>query len=534
MFLNKRLLPLGVLTSYLLSLFVLGYANPAWAGCGCDKLPPELAEVRPNVTYAGSEVTLFHPSLQTGQAYQVIFQSGTTGKKVGVEAIAVTRRDLADGAAKPQVVVSVPNLPLGPARIVLKQVGQKNVLLKLTDSAFTVAPQPVSLPENIGELIFSGYQAAVSRDGLVYFSFDISDIHHPRIFNGDARGYPLRFSSEDVVFTNPQGFLMQLLEEDIQGLFALPMPASNKNSTGLQYARHEFNSFAFLHTGEYVHKIDAQDPQWHTDNTPNTPHIDHDHIIMAVSGLLADGSVPTPGATPAFDLVVNISTFFQHGLFGSSYVSLSDQAATDSYNSQTGQTGVEGDVSSNGQILLSGEAAIAGDVMAGFSAGLSTTLSGTAKISGETAKTAILIEPLQVDIPMVLPDLGSLIVSGSDTLRLEAGSYQVSEFIVSGKGQVFVDNTSGPVTLYVTGPVQMSDQAMIHVAHTNPEEFAVYVADQSAVQLAGAATFSGVLYAPESSIQMTDQAELFGAFVGASAVLTDGAQAHYDSALQAE
>ena len=110
----------------------------------------------------------------------------------------------------------------------------------------------------------------------------------------------------------------------------------------------------------------------------------------------------------------------------------------------------------------------------------------------------------------------------------------MSEFIVSGKGQVFVDNTSGPVTLYVTGPVQISDQAVIQAANNNPEEFAVYVADQSAVQLAGAATFSGVLYAPESSIQMTDQAELFGAFVGAAAILTDGAQAHYDATLQAE
>ena len=522
MFSNKRLLPLGVLTSYLLSLFVIGYANPAWAGCGCDKLPPALAEVRPNVTYAGSEVTLFHPNLQTGQTYQVLFRSGVSDEKAAVQALAVTRRDLADGVMKPQIVVSVPTMPLGPTQIVLRQVGQKNVLLALADSAFTIAPQPVSLPENIGEVVFSDYQAAVSRDGLVYFSFDLSDIHHPRSFNGDARGYPLRFSSEGVVLTNPQGFLMQLLEEDIQGLFALDTAVSSQNSTGLQYARHEFNSFAFLHTGEHVHKIDSQDPQWHTDNTP---HIDHDHIIMAVSGLLADGSVPTPGATPAFDMVVNVTTFFQHGLFGSSYMSLSDQAATDSYDSQTGEVGVQGKVSSNGQILLSGEAMIVEETTAEFSTETSMMLS-------ETSPT--LIHPLQVDIPMVLPSLGSLIVSGSDTLTLEPGSYQVSEFIVSGKGQVFVDNTSGPVTLYVTGPVQISDQAVIQAANNNPEEFAVYVADQSAVQLAGAATFSGVLYAPESSIQMTDQAELFGAFVGAAAILTDGAQAPYDATLQAE
>ena len=44
-----------------------------------------------------------------------------------------------------------------------------------------------------------------------------------------------------------------------------------------------------------------EDPEWHADGTP---HIDHNRIVVAVSGVLADGGRPTPGATPPFELVI--------------------------------------------------------------------------------------------------------------------------------------------------------------------------------------------------------------------------------------
>jgi hypothetical protein len=72
----------------------------AQAGCGCDKPPPELAEVRPNVTSAGMEATLFHSNIQSGQTYDVTFASGITGESATVTSTAVFKRDLADGQEK--------------------------------------------------------------------------------------------------------------------------------------------------------------------------------------------------------------------------------------------------------------------------------------------------------------------------------------------------------------------------------------------------------------------------------------------------
>ncbi len=51
-----------------------------------------------------------------------------------------------------------------------------------------------------------------------------------------------------------------------------------------------------------MHAIDPTDDDWHLDGTP---HIDHNHLIVAIAGVYADGSLPQPGATKAFDLHLN-------------------------------------------------------------------------------------------------------------------------------------------------------------------------------------------------------------------------------------
>jgi hypothetical protein len=104
------------LTIGLAMLTLAAAATPAAAGCGCDKPPPP-AEVRPHAAYPGAQVTLFHPALEAGAPYVVAFRSGTTSETAVITADAISRRDLADGRAKAQLVVPVPPLPLGPAAL---------------------------------------------------------------------------------------------------------------------------------------------------------------------------------------------------------------------------------------------------------------------------------------------------------------------------------------------------------------------------------------------------------------------------------
>ena len=71
-------------------------------------------------------------------------------------------------------------------------------------------------------------------------------------------------------------------------------------SDALTYWRHEFRSYKQDHRRNDVHRTD-DDADWHADGTP---HIDHDRIVVAISGMLMSGSRPAPGATPPFELVV--------------------------------------------------------------------------------------------------------------------------------------------------------------------------------------------------------------------------------------
>ena len=518
---QKIRLFLTFLTGILLSQPFLAHA-----GCGCDKPPPELSAVRPNATYAGMDVTLTHPSVQSSLSYDVTFTSGITGESATVTAVAVTQRDLADSQEKPQLVVTVPALPLGPTSISVRLSGQTPVVMAAPDEVFTVAPQPLTFSETIGEAIVPAYQAAVSRSGVVYISLDVTDMQMPRTFTAQALGYPLRFTNNDVVFTNTQGFLMQLLEEGMPGLFAIDAASGSPDSDTLQYSRHEFNTYFLHHDERQAHNVDPTDPHWHLDGSP---HIDHDHLIVAISGMLDDGSTPAPGVTPAFDLALSTYTLFHHGLVGDAAVTLTNQAFTDSYNSTTGLSGSHGDVRSNGTIRLTNTSVIDGDAT-----GFGFALSNGSVITGEMSQATEPTELLMVDLPPALENLGSLQLTNGAISSLGPGSYRLSKLEVVNNGILSIDNTLGPVTLYVTGDVTIDNGGRIFTSDPDPEKFALYVVGSHTVKFSNTGTLHGVVYAPEAEIEVDNGAQSFGSFVGNEIHLANGAAVHYDTALRGE
>lgn len=508
----------------LLSVACLQSPPSAQAGCGCDKAPPAPAAVRPHATYAGMDVTIFDASLQSEQTYEVTFTSGITGESQTVSGVAVTKRDLADSQYKPQVVVAVPFLPLGPTSISVSQAGQSGALLATDDAALTVVPQPLALTNEVGTSQVPDFQAAVSREGTVYLSLDLTGLTLPRTFKGTALGYPLRFSGLDVIFYNAQGFVMQLLEEGMTGLYSINT-AAGTNSDTLMYSRHEFNTYFVGHTERQTHEVDTTDPNWHLDGTP---HIDHDHMIVAIAGQFDDGSLPAPGATPPFDLAVEVRSFFHHGLFGDAYVDMTDNARIDAYNLPDGGNGPAGNILSNGLVALSVNATVDGHAK-----GFRFDISGNAHVTGETTVATEPTEFIPVDIPAGLEDLGTIfLTSRRDSLTLVGpASYRVANLVVLDKGQLHIDNTAGPVTAYVTGRVDILANN-VTAADPDPEKFAVYVAGDGPVRLNNNGTFHGVVYAPEAFVSAAGQGDFYGAFVGGEVMLLEHARVHYDLTLK--
>jgi len=518
-----------ILTLLALAAIVFFSSLPAaHAGCGCQKPPPNLAAVRPNATYAGTSVTLFSPSFQVGQVYAVDFASSATTAKATVTGTIVTRRDLADGVTKPQLTVAVPaSLPLGPTSLSVRLSNLTTPVLIIDDAAFTVVPAPIALPQNPGTITYPGYQAAVARDGILYVSLDVSGVSMPRVYEAQAQGYPLTFSESGTAFYNIQGFLMQLLvtpqgKQPIPGMFRVPSAAPTTNSDRLHYSRHEFNSYYLQHFERQPHQVDSSDPNWHLDGTR---HVDHNHLILAIDGALAGGTLPTPGATPPFSLVLQCFTLFSHGFVGADSISMSGTVFTDSYAPGSVTPQAHGDVFTNGTLGMSNSATVKGNASAG-----SFNIAGSAVITGTRTTVTTPTTFMPISLPAGLPDLGSINPSGTVTLT-GPGSFKIKDLTVSASNTLYVDNSTGPVTLYITGQMQIKG-GTVNVADPNPENFAVYVASIKDAALSSDATFNGVVYAPTSNVTLSGKGNFFGSFVGKNMKASGESKVHFDEALR--
>jgi hypothetical protein len=509
-----------------LAALLITYPTLLQAGCGCEKPPPSASSVRPAVTYGGMPVTLFHSSLVAGQTYDVTF-TAMNGSAANVSSVpAVSKRDLADGVYKAQLSVPVPNnLPLGPVGITVKKTDQNTILLSVSDVAFTVAPQPISFPTQVGEFHYQNFQFAVSRSGIAYISLNLSAVTLPMVFQAQAKGYPLRFNSNGVVFYNTQGFLMQLLNQNMPGL-GTTIASSGSDSDTVHYSRHEFATFYLHHNEKQTHNVDANDANWHLNGSR---HIDHDHLVLALVGTL-NGTAPAAGATPAFELVVKTFSLFQHGLVGVSSISMSNTAKTDSYNSNTGLSGTDGDLRSNGTINLDNRALVDGDATASsFSVLNGSVITGTKKTTSQA------LNFMPIFVPSGLQNLGDIVRTNNSTYTLVGpASYKVGKIDLNNGAHLLIDNTAGPVTLYIEQYVKTTNTTQITTTDANPEKFALYMVNGGDVELNNNGIFYGVVYGPQSVLKLTNSGQFSGAFVGKNVILNNSAEVHYDTALRGE
>jgi hypothetical protein len=499
------------------------FVAPASAGCGCEKPPPLPAPIRPGVTYPGAEVTVFSSLLVAGDTYTVIFDSGTAPVRASVSARAVSRRDLGDGVVKTQLPVAVPPLPPGPAAISVEFDGTR--LVSISDAAFTVAPAPVAVPADRTASVLAGYGAAVSRAGIVYVSLDLSQVRSPLVIRAQLRGYPLRFDAAETLFYNTQGFLMQALDGAMPGLFTLSESHDPADSDVLQYSRHEFNTFFLQHAERQAHALSADDPNWHLDGTR---HIDHDHLILALSATLADGTAPEPGQTPPADLAIDTFSIFSGGLTAVGDVTMSNAAFTTSYDSRSLAAGHSGDVLSGGNLSMSSGARVDGTAVAATFA-----FDATAAVTGDMLVCSAPPSTMPVQIPAGLVDLGQIVLRmGKSFALVGPGSFRVADINLMRESRLRVDNANGPVTLYVTGRVTVATDAEVIAADPDPEKFAVYVVGKGPVNLARSSAFAGVVYAPAASIELSQGGVFYGSFVGGTVQVSGGSGVVYDVALR--
>src|SRR5262245_4312455 len=245
------------------------------------------------------------------------------------------------------------------------------------------------------------------------------------------------------------------------------------------------------------------------------------------------------------------------GVIGLNSVSLSGGGVFDSYDSSKGsyasQLGgkpyaqSDGDIQSNGNISLSGAAAVYGDATPGPGKAV------TGKVANVHGSTAPASKPIVANPYVYAPTVPSSgAFSGSKSFT--SGTYRYSTFTVPGGKSVTFNGTvelwvDGKFTISGSGYGLLNPGATLVIHHGSsdfvcsgsgiinkdllPKNLTVYSASLTKTDISGPPRFYCTIYAPQASLICSGGSGLFGAATSKSILISGGAGIHYDSSLGA-
>jgi hypothetical protein len=233
--------------------------------------------------------------------------------------------------------------------------------------------------------------------------------------------------------------------------------------------------------------------------------------------------------------------YLNFAAFGSDLVRLHGQGLTNDIAS-----GGDGDVFSNTQITLQGQAVVGGDAVSAGAAG-SVSVGSNASVTGTitTGATAIPLPDVTalVDSYAVGNDNDTIgltangqnplsgtvfSLSANDSITLAPGFYYFTSFTVNGTITVA---PGGPAVILLAGPASFGGQAQVNAGGTANQVLLVSkTADP--ISLAGQTlTFTGAVVAPQAAISTSGKAVIKGGLVGKSVDLSGHSQVLYSSSI---
>jgi Tfp pilus assembly protein PilX len=293
-------------------------------------------------------------------------------------------------------------------------------------------------------------------------------------------------------------------------------------------------------------------------------------------------AVTTTGARKLVqaEVAMNPSSAFQFGLFGTGTgcqdINFTGNGFTDSFDGSKGpystsnSSNTGGSVGSNGNVSLAGNASIGGSVgvlpstpggtiTEGPCPGSNYTISGgNAGLASNPGNTLTpLAQPVVFPVPPVIVPppptasvtyskdvslvpgtYGSINLSGTSTLTLAPGVYNVNSLSLSGQSQIVITpvgqvvlNVAGNCTPACSGPVlDLSGQSVNNQA-LNANQFQINYSGNGAINVTGNASSSYfVLNAPNAAVKISGNGNIFGAVVGNTVTDVGNGGFHYDTA----
>jgi Flp pilus assembly protein TadG len=235
---------------------------------------------------------------------------------------------------------------------------------------------------------------------------------------------------------------------------------------------------------------------------------------------------------------------------------------TDSYDSDDGayssaDASERGSVCSDGDVHVHGDAAIYGDARAGV--GGEVTVDGNPLITGNIGTRVKPLDLPSVDaspyaispyndnnlLPKVLrlnaqgngnhwvspvDNQGDFRLNAGDTYNMPAGTYYFRDMLLNG-GAIL--NITGEVKIYLTRDLTFNGGSYVNTVSSKAEDLTILMTGGVAAITFGTA-FHGVLYAPDSDVTVSGDADIYGAVVANNLKITGNALGHYDESLEME
>jgi Tfp pilus assembly protein PilX len=138
--------------------------------------------------------------------------------------------------------------------------------------------------------------------------------------------------------------------------------------------------------------------------------------------------------------------------------------------------------------------------------------------------------------PTTQIELGDVVINGSATVHLNAGTYLVNSIDIAGSSQIKID--SGPVIFKVKGdnvttPIKIEGNGISNPTLV-PSNLEFQYAGTGTIQIAGGTDTAALFYAPNASGSIAGGADLYGSIVVHVMTATGGAAIHYDRNLEKE
>jgi hypothetical protein len=301
------------------------------------------------------------------------------------------------------------------------------------------------------------------------------------------------------------------------------------------------------------------------------------NITRTVRVILKPEYITTTDTQTTYVTVAGPSVpIFNNAMYAPGDISLNGNATTNSYNSTKdrsaktmlngGNVGTDksikgsgGNLTVNGELTVYGETTTTDSVVNG-SGNVSKSITADGSISSgfsaQTKTAGVTNTPPQLppvpSAPSNASSLGTLSLSGKNTITLgngfyigtdgkkvtvsNGGNYAVNSISMSGQSQIIVDNSGGPVNVYVQGGGSSAGVSITGQGLSNPSgipgNFRIWYGGTGEVKLSGQGTMTGVIYAPNAPVAVKGGAQLDGAVVGNTIDVVGNGTFLYDEALK--